>query len=64
GGGLSNPAGMGAFMISRERAAIVFLVAAVWRTARRIVVAWGCRAAMPVVSLVSARGRALFCHEY
>ncbi|MCI94893.1 hypothetical protein A2U01_0116191, partial [Trifolium medium] len=33
-----------------------------WRTARKTIVARGCRVAMPVVSPASARGRALFCH--
>ncbi|MCI28385.1 hypothetical protein A2U01_0049585, partial [Trifolium medium] len=48
----------------RERAARIFVVAAMWRTARRSVAAQGCWALVPVVSPTSARGRALFGHEH
>ncbi|MCI51179.1 hypothetical protein A2U01_0072423, partial [Trifolium medium] len=60
-----EPSGNGRpYNLFRERAAIVFLVAAAWKTAGRTVVVQGCRAVMPAVSPTSARGRALFSHEY
>ncbi|MCI40639.1 hypothetical protein A2U01_0061872 [Trifolium medium] len=48
----------------RKRVAIIFLVTAMWRAAKRIVVIRRCRAFIPVVSPTSAGGRALFVHEH